>query len=307
MPDCILIYRLRFRSGLRCGSLAGDVNRQQDFVPGSTLLGGVACCAARLFGAAAVEGLVRGIRISSLLWLKDGKAYIPRPALGGSRPDSEDRKRLKEWSWIPLEDLAGFVRKGRLPDEDPPLLFTEEGLTSASLDRATFAAVPFSRKRTVPAEGAEGLVVAVVPQEYKSVFEGGIRLLGDTGIGGERSTGWGHFTTVPLEGPEAGAIEKGLRGESDLYVTLGAFLPSPGEIASLEGGTGKDPSSCWNIWRLRGYAGDSSDILKPTVTCLAHGSVFPFRPEGRVEDITPEGAPNPVLFNGRPPSLAIPA
>ena len=307
MAESILIHRLRFHSGLRCGSLAGDVNRQLDFVPGSTLIGGLATCASRVNGPEAVAEFVRNLRLSSLLWLKDEQVYVPRPPLASVRLEAESRKRIKAWNWIPLRAVASFVRKGVLPEGEPPVLFEEEGTTSVALDRTTNAAVPFPRKRLRPLPGVEGLVVGMVPEPLVPLFEGALGVLGDTGIGGERSTGWGHFSPVVYEGPGAEGLRSSLAGGSDLYMTLGAFVPRREEVPSIETAAEKNPSTCWSLWRLRGFVGESSDILKPTVTCLAHGSVMPFRPEGEVLDITPEGAPNPVLFNGRPPSLALPA
>lgn len=307
MPESILIYRLKFHSGLRCGSLAGDVNRQLDFVPGSTILGGLAACVSRLFGPERGSDFARDACLSSLLWMKDGQVYVPRPALGAARPEAEARKRLKAWNWIPFQALSAFVRKGELPEGEPPALFEEEGTTSAALDRATNSAVPFPRKRLRPMPGVEGLLIGVVPEAEAPVFEGGMRLLGDTGIGGERSSGWGHFSPGVFDGPVSGALRTALSGESDLYVTLGAFLPGEQEVTAIEEGAEKSPLVSWGLWRLRGYVGESSDILKPTVTCLSHGAVLPFRPQGKVLDITPEGSPNPVFFNGRPPSLALSA
>lgn len=306
-----LVCRLRFRSGFRMGGLAGDVNRRQETVETSTLWGGLGCCAASLFGADAADALVTEGSLSSLLWAEGDRYFVPRP-LSPVEPSAEtDLKRFKKLRWIPLEELADFLA-GNLPQGGRTSFGEEEVLTSAALDRTSNAAVPYARRRC-RTNDAEGVILAELPPSHRRIFEAALHLFGDEGLGGERSSGWGHFdaTVLPAEetpfgpflaGASPGASRPGAGKEA--FLALGCCLPTKEDLSRLENAAGDQPLG-YDFVTLRGWVGASS-VLKPTVTAFAAGSVFPFRPKGLVVEITPPDAPNRVTFNGCPVFLPLP-
>lgn len=305
-----LVCRLRFRSGFRMGGLAGDVNRQQETVETSTLWGGLGCCAVSLFGADAADALVTEGALSSLLWAEGDRYFVPRP-LSPVEPSTEtDLKRFKKLRWIPLEELADFLA-GNLPQGGRTSFGEEEVLTSAALDRTSNAAVPYARRRC-RTNDAEGVILAEIPTAHRPIFEAALRLFGDEGLGGERSSGWGRFDATVLSaeetpfGPLLGASPEAAQSgaETGAFLALGCCLPTKADLSRVENAAGDQPLG-YDFVTLRGWVGASS-VLKPTVTAFAAGSVFPFRPQGLVADITPPGAPNKVTFNGRPVFLPLP-
>jgi CRISPR-associated protein Csm4 len=294
-----LVFHLRFKSGIRQGTLAGDVNRQAGFIGGSTVWGGVGWASAQINGPEVTELLVRNCRLSSLLWKRDGCYYVPAPVFPVTGKGIDDSKKLKKVQWVPVDKLNQFIA-GEINFDPEVRLFTEETVVSAVLDRATKSAVPYHKRRLRVAEGVEGVLIAECPEEMVPHFKAAISLLRDTGLGGERSVGWGVFELeeVPaVETPFWGLLQK----ESKRYMTLGAYLPKPAELAQM---ARERNYTGYNLWRFRGYVGET-DVIKPTVVCLSHGSLLPFKPVGQVVDITPSRVEHPVLFNGCPPSVAV--
>jgi len=112
------------------------------------------------------------------------------------------------------------------------------------------------------------------------------KLLGEAGIGGERSTGHGHFTPVfddldrwDIAAP-AGAY----------FATLSPYLPAAGEAAALQ------PGSRYEIVLRRGWLSmpGYSNLRRGAARMLADGSVLcwpePGRPDavlGELADVTP--------------------
>jgi len=302
-----LVFHLRFKSGIRQGTLSGDVNRQAGVIAGSTVWGGVGWASAQINGPDITEQLVRSCKLSSLLWKRGKEYYVPAPVFpvtGESMDIIKDRKKIKKIQWVPVDKLDKFIQ-GKIDfDSDVKFFdvkfFVEETVVSAALDRATQAAVPFYRRRLRVEKDVHGVLVAECPDDLALYMQAALNLLKDIGLGGERSTGWGVFDleTLPAEETPFGAF---LGSKGSRYLTLGAFLPKPEEIPLIN----QDKRFCgYDLWRFRGYVG-TTDVIKPTVVCLSHGSLLSFKPEGQVIDITPARVEHPVLFNGSPPSIPV--
>jgi CRISPR-associated protein Csm4 len=299
MKNVATVFHLRFRSGLRQGALTGDVNRQTPVVTASTLWGGVGWAAVSLFGPEITENLVKSCRMSSLLWKRGPDYFVPMPIFPAKGMDLNKKKLVKKIRWIPVGSVTE-VLSGDFEFPEDLHLFVEETAVSAALDRNTQAAVPFFRRRLRPAQGVEGVVVAEGPEDLMDYLKASFRLLKDTGLGGERSSGWGVFDLKTLPANET-ALGPLLTAEGDRYLVLGAFIPAHGEVKRFGD---QQEYTGYDLWRLRGYVG-ASDVVKPTVLCIGHGALLPFRPQGQVIDITPAKTEHPVLFNGSPPSLAV--
>jgi CRISPR-associated protein Csm4 len=127
-----------------------------------------------------------------------------------------------------------------------------------------------------------GLYVLVdfLDASYKSKLEGALRLLGDEGLGGERSSGRGLFTLSLDQGP----LSLGSNG-GDRAVLLSLYRPRLEETSIL-------PGSSYGLITRRGWAAGKSDKRKRSVRMLVEGSVIPCGPEnllGSMEDVSGEG------------------
>ncbi|HZO55594.1 MAG TPA: type III-A CRISPR-associated RAMP protein Csm4 [Bryobacteraceae bacterium] len=180
--------------------------------------------------------------------------------------------------------------------------------TSAAVDRLNGSATPHQTACIEFAQHAGYWCAATFDsesagQQWRHKVEAAFRLLGDTGLGGERSRGWGRAS--------------GLRFQFDKLATL--LMPRSNPL----------PASSNNWWLLSLYdaaPADSIDwtagnyslsprsgrtttgALKGTVDLIAEGSVLSSSaaPLGRATDITPEGHPHTVFRSGFAVALALP-
>jgi len=94
-----------------------------------------------------------------------------------------------------------------------------------------------------------------------------LQVMGDGGLGGERSSGYGHFR---IEGPEPFAGWGGAPG--DLFVTLAPYHPTETEVEAgvLEG------DAAYTLLTRRGWVGspDGSNLRRRLVRLLGEGSVL---------------------------------
>lgn len=94
-------------------------------------------------------------------------------------------------------------------------------------------------------------------------------VLGDSGIGGERSAGYGQFD---LEGP-ADFAGFGIRGLGERWLTLAPYHPRPDEVG--EGGVLGEGCS-YTLLIRRGWVGspEGMSLRRPLVRLLGEGSVL---------------------------------
>ncbi len=118
---------------------------------------------------------------------------------------------------------------------------------------------------------------------------GAVRLLGDLGLGGDRSAGHGLFSArwEPFE--EAHAA-----GTSGWSVTLSPVYPAPHQLATLLA-----PGCRYQLVLRTGWIGGAfaTPYRRKAVRMVAEGSVLgggPDRVWGWIADVTPENLPEPI-------------
>jgi len=142
-------------------------------------------------------------------------------------------------------------------------------------------------------------------ENLKSEFMTCLRVLVDEGIGGERSTGKGHFEKI-IET----TIELNVSNKSDQYMLVSIFNPSTQaefnsfdkyEIILRGGGSVSLDTEDETEEQKPEY----SNFRKKQVKMISEGAVLSGRIEGRLVDITPEkGSNNKYYRNGK--SFTIP-
>jgi len=120
-----------------------------------------------------------------------------------------------------------------------------------------------------------------------------LRVLGDTGIGGERTTGCGFFSmeSKPLAVPEA-------RTEADQFVTLAPICPrDPNELQHLTQGKVN-----YTLEQRAGWTSslEVRDRRRKRIWLFADGSVLNWKHGtiGRLVDLTPDSFPHPIYRYG---------
>jgi CRISPR-associated protein Csm4 len=136
----------------------------------------------------------------------------------------------------------------------------------------------------------------------KNLFEQAFRLLGDLGVGTDRSTGNGffvpEFTTLTLTVPENASFQ----------CAMGLYLPSVDDLT-----TSDLDQSTWSIQKRGGYLAGASNtehlsLRKRSVYMYEIGSVFPNKPlSGKRVNLQPvwPGLNHKVWREGRPIFLPI--
>jgi CRISPR-associated protein Csm4 len=184
------------------------------------------------------------------------------------------------------------------PDGELKTLIREVDVQRNQIDRVAGSTVEgllfFNKEFCLPkARGGLWFLVKTDDFEYmKPLF----RYLEDTGIGGERTVGKGHFEIFWDENPYTLPKAK----DANVFVTLSRYFPSEDERSFNEG------FASWNImnWRQRResmYAPKGNFISNDLLRMFSEGSVFPFKERkeyyGKIESVEFSGA-NPVYRNG---------
>jgi CRISPR type III-A-associated RAMP protein Csm4 len=222
-----LLVKLRPQGAWRIGPGSGARGRAECVLPSDTLysavtqaLGSLGWMEPWLAATAAAEG-APVVKLSSLFPAQEENLLAPPPAhlwpapaarlrTGGARliPTSLIRALAlgEEWNedqWE-VDGLSEcLLRRGRRRPAGSPYRFALR--RQAAVDRLEPGRVSLHETACVEfAEGA-GLWCAVdfaddtARHEWAPKIEAAFRLLGDTGLGGERRQGWGHFTVERAE------------------------------------------------------------------------------------------------------------
>jgi CRISPR type III-A-associated RAMP protein Csm4 len=169
--------------------------------------------------------------------------------------------------------------------------------SSAAVDRHGVAVAPHSTACLEFAPGAGlWMQAAVIDEKWKSRVLGAIRLLADSGFGGERSRGWGHAEVTVSEDV---ALPASTEGESAWWM-LSLFQPGPADSVDWQKGN-------YTV-TTRGGRIEGSGDLKKTTRMIAEGSVLVANtePSGVATDLAPENFAHPVYRAGFAFAVQIP-
>lgn len=250
----VRIFHLATAS-LHLGEHGIGLEETAEFVHSDTLFGALCFAWAELYGVGALEELLAGFvggrpdfLISSAFPRLGSVRLFPRPMLPlpAKEAAAEELKDIR-WvseslflAWLRGEDLtaeadpanilgeevwvSGRERAGLLrPDARP--YWTVDIVPRVALDRVTSRSNLYyvGQLRFAPDCGLFCLVAAGRDEVYERV-RAALGVLGELGLGGERSLGLGSFTVEdagPWAGPAAGPR----------FVTLSLYHPTPAELA----------------------------------------------------------------------------
>lgn len=194
-----------------------------------------------------------------------------------------ERARLKGWT----DDATGDI-----------VLWKTGVLPRVTLDRITSASQIWHFGEVMFAEGA-GLWFAVEfnrdhGDELRRKFEAVLRLLGDTGLGGERNAGRGLFS---LDGPSGEPLPD--VGNPVRFITLSPLCPQDALQAAALSGDG----AAYELMPRRGWvtSPEASNLRRKMVWMFAEGSVLMGNPQpraGRLVNVKPDVCPHDVWRYG---------
>ena len=312
------------RGAFHLGERGIGLEETAEIVHADTLHAALATVWALLYGASSlVEDFLRPtdppILISSAFPFAGPVRFYPRPMLPlptEATEEREDARSLKDVAFV-SEGLLALHLKGSpyprwetlhdgrvilLPEEADAL---REAINQDALDDVRFwqvvqvprvaLDVPTNRSniwhfgRVTFRQGAGYFFrVRYRSPEVAERFRAVVCLLGDTGLGGDRTSGHGLFTTHFEAASPLGVTE------SDRFVTLAPLYPPRDQVSRLVG------EACRYRWLTRGgWIGSLSatPYRRRAVRMFAEGSVLTGSPGelwGALVDVTPTETPDPL-------------
>jgi CRISPR type III-A-associated RAMP protein Csm4 len=340
MPKAVLV-RLRPTGAWRIGPDSGDRDRVDRIYHSDALYAAVCGAMFRLGeGDAWLNATARAnepspegafapaVRFSSCFPFHGSTLFVVPPQNVWPPPPSS-KVRWKGARFVPLSVVETLLA-GKTVNEDA---FTIDGASEclmpvnaqnnlfrtavrsrAAVDRAGESVAPHSSACLEFAPGAGLWFVAAFADDaaqarWRGPVEGALRLLADSGFGGERSLGWGRAQMPEIaDGELPGLLVKpreNVEGgeESTAYWMLSLFHPGESEAVDWQRG---QYSVTMRSGRVESDAGWGR-AKKPT-RMVAEGSVLvaASEPRGAAPNVAPEDFPHPVYRAGFALCLPIP-
>ena len=317
MPVEAVVYHLEALAPFHLGEAAGTMDRVSAWVRSDTLFSGICHAWRRLFGDESLEEL-HGTFLEDPPFLVssafpcrlegDNPTYlVPKPrgvelALTG-KAGPETLKALKKLPLLTLEFYRETFVEGRRETldygrvEEQTRICGESTISyvkiSASLCRRSMAAVPFPVALVMPAEGWGYYFIALFRDgACRDDFEAALRLLGDMGLGGDRTYGYGTFRVEKgdartFEGLIKPGTEEGGDQEEEKstprWMNLSLVYPGKKERNQLKG--------CMvNLEQRKGWVYSppfDTGTRRKRVGMISEGSVLVKRAKGALVDVTP--------------------
>ncbi len=292
------VYRLNFRSPLHIGTEGPSHEDVSNIAHSDTILGAVYSLAVKVKPELCQDILNRSVRISSAFpYFKDASNvdyFIPTPLLPPKtmfsfpEDDYSLRKKLKKLEFIPLEWLERILNGDRIGIERKNLdetkarlksIFKSSVVPKVALDRITQDSNLFHYGELHFKNGGLFFLAEFDGHESERKFEAVLNLLGDEGLGGKRTAGFGLFDI------EADTIELEVPGNSEKHLLLSLYWPPESERDSL---SLKDSS--YQLVRRAGWflLDDGRSYRRRPLWMFREGSVLNIEPTGGVADVTPE-------------------
>jgi CRISPR-associated protein Csm4 len=307
--DTVVAYDLTPRGAMRFGERGAGVETAQDTMHADTMFSALCFGVLESAGTGRLEEMLRAFDkappflISSLLPRVGEVRFLPRPPMARrAAPPSDEPaasgarkafKRLRYVSWglfgalasnpgLLADDGAAVTGPGGdawyLPAErealgeasDASSWWKQARRPRVTLDRQTGKSTLYFVKASHYAPGV-GLTLLVrwLDPAWRSTIECALDVLADTGIGGERSAGYGQFTcargvAVTLPGPDS----------SPHFITLAPYCPTTVELDDDLLGAG----ASWDLVTRGGWVGASGSGSRrhSPVKMLALGSILRF-------------------------------
>lgn len=239
--------------------------------------------------------------------------FLPRPFRESVSPpdgwDMKNNKKIKKIQWLDVDQWRAFwtdnnweyrinlkedIQQGIFACRNkylPEKLWLEEERPRLAIDRNDNQAAEsqifnFSRIWLDPNGGLYFLAV-FDDEASRQQFETALRVLGDSGIGADRTSGNGCFT------PSKGQIPELQLAEHGQAVALSLVNPAPSDCQ-----TGWLEGSAYKLVSRGGWIGGSG-IRKQRVRMFAEGSVFNQPLTGRMIDVSVDHLPHKVFRDGR--------
>ncbi len=311
--EVISLIKLRFLSPLHIGEVGiGLEECAKHSIPSDTLFSAISNAWVLRYGTKALGDLLEEFQtgtppffVSSAFPYSKETLFFPRPYSPPGRDEywekeqETPRKKLKDLIFLPTQLFIRWLKQVLTPEQRRELehaddqlkneLATRELLPKVRLDRIEATSNLFFCGLTnfAPDSGLFFLVRAA--ESALGQLKGVVDILGEVGIGGERSAGCGQFEAKWTE--DARKID-GLdvlfsdKPPPAVYCTLSLYHPSSDEFSYLRG-----KLQGYDLVERGGWVESpffNHGIQKQRCRMFREGSIFTFRPSGQLVNVTPK-------------------
>jgi len=310
------LVRLRFRQPLHLSR--GKLNTYESSehtLHSDTLQAALFVCALQLYNETTALDFQKKVIISSAFPFDEEGEWLPRPLHLRLDDDPDTRKELKKVRYLKKTHFEKVLRgvkptAAELLDDNgiaiQPKIWKEDVTQRVLIDRVNAGSTPFYLEKLYPVNRHEdrGLYVLIQNNGFaklKNLF----RLLGDNGIGLQRSLGNGTFDIEKLEIEDCSF---NLPDTPSAWVNLSLYRPED----ETEVGKIQFQDSQYQLLKRGGWLSSPDDtrhmsLRKKSVLMFSEGSVLVFGDgeaggfvRGKMEDLDPrEDVSHPVYRDGR--------
>ncbi|MCS7244233.1 MAG: type III-A CRISPR-associated RAMP protein Csm4 [Candidatus Calescibacterium sp.] len=284
-----LLVKLKFKTELHIGETTNILTKIDNIIHSDTLFSAIINMYCLIFGLDKTEILVQKIinenylRISSAFYFYKDKLLVPKPfGIKLNSDDPENYKKIKKLRFIPFDLLYNPKKFWNLSKNEIESIYNinksltvEDERPRVSIDRITNSSnIYYISYYYLSNDSGMWFFLQVNPEVEKEVVTT-IKVLGDEGIGGERTYGFGLFYPT-FEEYKLPNVE-----DQSLFINLSLTNPTKEEIASIK---------YYSIKTRKGYIYSPyiSGIKHKEINVLEEGSVFNSEIKGRAIDVTPK-------------------
>lgn len=304
------LIRLSFHGSLHIGRGAEDLDKTAKHYSSDALKSAIFATGLPWYqewGNNTPESFFSAFRISSAFPYCDDHFFIPRPP--GMRFDFRvpdelgNAKKAKKITYIDFRIFSGWVKSPGLPVEVDPGQLSPDGefLFAHQSNARNFLFTTVQQRVVVSQDGKEtrpfyfeklyfgegaglAFLLEIKDESLRASLLHSLSLLGESGIGTDRSIGNGQFipsAPVPVSMPAS---------EGNHYYALGLYLPTKEELMNID-----TMQSNWSLVKRGGYlaaAGNEAhrSLRKNSIHFFSEGSVFLSKAPiaGKLTDLRPE-------------------
>ena len=316
----MILIRLRPTGPWRIGPDSGDRDRVDRIYHSDTLYSAIAAAMARLgtldeWLDATVRASEPAVRFSSCFPFQGDTLFVVPPR-NLWPPPASSKVRWKGARFVPLSVVDSLVNGRAVSEEGWAVDGISECLiplggqgpfrvsvrSSAAVDRMGAEVAPHSSACLEFAPDAGMWMTAHFNDDaWKNRVIAALRLLVDSGFGGERSRGWGRATLEVSE--DQSFLPVSSDGAQTAWWMLSLFQPAAEEAIDWSRGNYEVTTRGGRVESHAGWG----EAKRPT-RMIAEGSVVvaAAEPRGTATDVAPEGFPHPVYRSGYALAVRVP-
>lgn len=308
----VYLYKLRFTGAVHFGDTGIYLENVTESLNSDSLFSALINAVATYGSEQEAENWIDSFKsqppflITSLFVYNGDKYFLPKP-LDDTFISSEIKKKfgkdLKKIKFLEAEDFLKWLNQESIQDikeyqENLEIYnnsFIGEIRPRVTLDRDTQQSSLYfcGSIRFQKDAGLYGLV-AFRDKEFIEKFKNTLALLGQMGIGGEKTYGYGMYEIVEYK-PIEGIFKEIINSNSPIHILLSLYHPNKDELNDI---TGK--LVAYDILRKKGWITSGRNALpikRKSLGFIKEGSVLNQPIKGSIVDVTPEDAPSDVLLH----------